>query len=109
MSNINFTREKTGEGILEIYAASKVCNILFTRQLAKKLKSMGNYIKNRRLFLSLRERCFDRESLTSLTIGGSVTVNALHPGAIRTEILNTFGLWMRLGLFMSSFFMKVIC
>jgi len=78
MSNINFTREKTGEGILEIYAASKVCNILFTRQLAKKLKSMG----------------------------GSVTVNALHPGAIRTEILNTFGLWMRLGLFMSSFFMK---
>lgn len=39
-----------------VYAHSKLCNILFTRQLAKELHGTG------------------------------VTVNALHPGAVATEL-----------------------
>lgn len=39
--------------------------------------------------------------------GGSVTANALHPGAIRTEILDGHGILMGIFLFFASFFMKV--
>ena len=42
LSNLNFTKEKTGEQIFEIYSASKLCNILFTRELAKRIKNTGN-------------------------------------------------------------------
>jgi len=41
LSNLNFTKEKTGEKIFEIYSASKLCNILFTRELAKRIKKTG--------------------------------------------------------------------
>ena len=45
----------------EVYAQSKLCNILFTRELDKKLE------------------------------GTKVTVNALHPGVVRTELARHFG------------------
>jgi retinol dehydrogenase 12 len=44
VSNLNFTREKTGEKFFEIYSVTKLCNLLFTRELAKRLKNAGMLI-----------------------------------------------------------------
>ena len=50
------------------YGQSKLANILFTRELAKRLKGTG------------------------------VTVNSLHPGVIATDILRHFPTWQKLAL-----------
>jgi retinol dehydrogenase 12 len=50
------------------YANSKLANVLFTRELARRLESSG------------------------------VTANCLHPGTIRTRFGHTGALWLRLGL-----------
>ena len=46
LSNLDFRREGTGDGLLEIYAASKTCNILFTVELARRLKAAGQSTTN---------------------------------------------------------------
>jgi NAD(P)-dependent dehydrogenase (short-subunit alcohol dehydrogenase family) len=50
----------TGENFngMQIYASTKLCNILFTRQLAQRLKDSGS----------------------------TTTVNAVHPGVVRTTL-----------------------
>ena len=47
LSNINFTREKTGNGLFEIYGASKLCNVLFTRELSHKIRALGQSSSNK--------------------------------------------------------------
>ena len=39
--NIIFVKEGTGDKLLEIYNASKICNALFTRHLAQLIKGSG--------------------------------------------------------------------
>lgn len=48
---------------LKMYAQTKLCNVLFTLELAERLKGTG------------------------------ITVNALHPGVVRTQIGNKHGNW----------------
>jgi NAD(P)-dependent dehydrogenase (short-subunit alcohol dehydrogenase family) len=59
----NLQFEKGGYGIRSAYARSKLCNVLFTRQLAKKL------------------------------VGRGVTVNAVHPGVVATNIWTSAPRW----------------
>lgn len=62
----------------QMYAHSKLCNILFTRELAKRLGNDG------------------------------VIVNALHPGSVRTELLRHMPKWMQKIVFsLSTIFLKV--
>jgi NAD(P)-dependent dehydrogenase (short-subunit alcohol dehydrogenase family) len=57
-------------GFLKAYSASKLANILFTYELAKRLK------------------------------GTEVTVNALHPGVVRTRFYSAKSFGLRIGLAM---------
>lgn len=50
-------------GLFKMYARSKLCNILFTKELAKKLEGTG------------------------------VTTFSLHPGAVSTDIMRKFLTW----------------
>jgi retinol dehydrogenase-14 len=52
----------------KVYEKSKLCNVLFTRELAKRLE------------------------------GTRVTVNALHPGVVRTELSRHFNGWISMVL-----------
>lgn len=58
------------------YANSKLANILFTRELARRLD------------------------------GSRVTANCLHPGTIRTRFGDTGARWLRLGLMVAGAFLK---
>ena len=80
LSNLNFTKEKTGEQIFEIYSASKLCNILFTRELAKRIKNTGNNFG----ILSLS---WFSLLLFGYISGKKTTVNAVHPGVIGSEFI----------------------
>ena len=77
IKSINFDdiQNEKNFDVFKVYCQSKLANILFTRSLAKKLKD------------------------------SNVTVNALHPGSVRTEIWKelwllkyTFGRWLFYGL-----------
>jgi retinol dehydrogenase 12 len=59
------------------YANSKLANILFTRELARRL---------------------DRTSSRSLLDGTSVTANCLHPGTVSTHFGQSGPLWLRGGM-----------
>lgn len=61
LDDINF--EKEGYGGWKSYSRSKFCNILFTKELARKLAGTG------------------------------ITVNAVHPGGVRTEIAEKNANW----------------
>ncbi|MBI1287073.1 MAG: SDR family NAD(P)-dependent oxidoreductase [Flavobacteriales bacterium] len=61
LNDINF--EKSGYGGWKSYSRSKFCNILFTRELAKRLEGTG------------------------------ITANAVHPGGVRTEIAEKNANW----------------
>ena len=58
----NLNSEKLFDNALRLYSRTKLANILFTRELDRKLKAAG--IRN-------------------------VTVNALHPGVVKTEFLRS--------------------
>jgi retinol dehydrogenase 12 len=58
------------------YANSKLANVLFTRELARRLA------------------------------GTSVTANCLHPGTVRTHFGDTGALWLRVGLQISGAFLR---
>ncbi|KAB7497998.1 hypothetical protein Anas_00091 [Armadillidium nasatum] len=65
---------------MKSYSQSKLCNVLFTNELARLLDQKG--IKN-------------------------VTVNSLHPGAVKTEIVKNSGiLWMEIIAIISKFVYK---
>ncbi|KAF8791663.1 retinol dehydrogenase 12-like [Argiope bruennichi] len=72
MANLDLedlTNEKNSADI-KVYANSKLCNILFTKELAQRL------------------------------LGTGVTVNALHPGCVKTDIMNNSeGLFALMTLF----------
>ncbi|KAK4017950.1 hypothetical protein OUZ56_000024 [Daphnia magna] len=57
LDDLTFDREPADSKILRIYGATKLCNILFSKELAKKLEPFGK----------------------------NITVNALHPGVVHTE------------------------
>lgn len=65
-------------GVTAVYSQSKIANILFTKELAKKLEGSG------------------------------VTVNALHPGVVATNIVgeNPVGFWTRAFFFVARPFTK---
>ncbi|KAK2709743.1 hypothetical protein QYM36_013423 [Artemia franciscana] len=66
LSDLNFKKSSSGNGIMEIYATSKTCLILFTRELAKRLHGTG------------------------------VEAYSVHPGAITsTAFLNCFPWYFR--------------
>ncbi|XP_045024830.1 retinol dehydrogenase 13 isoform X1 [Daphnia magna] len=58
LDDLTFDREPADSKILRIYGATKLCNILFSKELAKKLEPFGK----------------------------NITVNALHPGVVHTEV-----------------------
>jgi retinol dehydrogenase 12 len=41
LSSVNFTRQTTNKKEIEVYCASKLCQILFTKELAHRIKSSG--------------------------------------------------------------------
>jgi len=61
--NLEFviTKNCLGIGNTDTYSASKLCNILFTKELAKKLKEEGN---------------------------DNIKTCSLHPGVVRTELFS---------------------
>jgi len=61
LNDINF--EKSGYGGWKSYSRSKFCNILFTKELSKRLEGTG------------------------------ITANAVHPGGVRTEIAEKNANW----------------
>jgi len=67
--------ERGGYQIMRAYARSKLANVLFTRELAKRLAGKG------------------------------VTVNALHPGAVATNIWSASPAWIRPVLAIAKLFM----
>ena len=71
--DLNFETERYS--IMKAYARSKLANVLFTRELSKRLKSQG------------------------------VTVNCLHPGAVSTNIWSHAMWWARPFLSLAKLFM----
>lgn len=61
---------------MEVYGSSKLCNVLFTRELARRLE------------------------------GSRVTANALHPGAVGTRLATNNGLLGRLGMALARPFLR---
>ena len=70
--------EKRAFSAWSSYAQSKLCNVLFTKELSRMMKGKGK-----------REIRIPHPSDSSLFSG--VTVNALHPGAVHTEIASKDG------------------
>ncbi|XP_063609521.1 retinol dehydrogenase 14-like [Penaeus indicus] len=62
LDDLNFN--KTPYAVFPAYALSKLCNILFTKELARKLKGTG------------------------------VVANSLHPGVVATEVFNKENTWL---------------
>ncbi|GBN61870.1 Retinol dehydrogenase 14 [Araneus ventricosus] len=81
LANLDFedlTNEKNSAEI-KVYANSKLCNILFTKELAHRLSGTG------------------------------ITVNALHPGCVKTDIMNNSeGLFALMTLFIFATVGKTI-
>ncbi|KAB7498001.1 Retinol dehydrogenase 13 [Armadillidium nasatum] len=77
LEDLHYKNRKYGG--MNSYSQSKLCNVLFTNELVRRLAQKG--VDN-------------------------VTVNSLHPGAVKTEIGNKSGkLWMKiLGFFLSLLF-----
>jgi retinol dehydrogenase-14 len=71
--DLNFDRERYG--IMKAYGRSKLANVLFTRELAKRLQGQG------------------------------VTVNCLHPGAVSTNIWSHAMWWARPFVSLAKLFM----
>lgn len=67
----NFNKYTEFQGIYGTYSNSKLCQILFTKELSKKLQGTG------------------------------ITVYSLHPGVIKTEIhRNSKKLWQKIGVYL---------
>lgn len=64
------------------YAQSKLANVLFTHELAKKLEGLS--LQSIAIILPLDLR---RKTLFSFVSGTGVTVNAVHPGIVDTDII----------------------
>lgn len=75
----------------EAYEQSKLANVLFTRELAKRLEGwVSCFVRNwRRLLI--------------LFAGTGVTVNALHPGLVATNITRHMGF---VNSWFANFFLK---
>ena len=63
-NDLNYSEQKSSYNGFVAYGRSKMANILFTRKLARQLQETG------------------------------VTVNALHPGVVYTEIFREFNIYM---------------
>ncbi|EFX80894.1 hypothetical protein DAPPUDRAFT_50761 [Daphnia pulex] len=66
LDDLTFERDPSDNKILNIYGITKLCNVLFSKELAKKLEPFG------------------------------VTVNCLHPGAVKTEIFRNAPTWFQI-------------
>ena len=67
LDNLTFDLDPPGNKFLRIYGISKLCNILFSKELAKKLEPLGEL----RYFLLFHARW---KSNTNLFIGGMENV-----------------------------------
>jgi NAD(P)-dependent dehydrogenase (short-subunit alcohol dehydrogenase family) len=67
---------KTGYSPVKAYGLSKLCNIMFTHELAKR------------------------------TADTAITANALHPGVVSTQLAEEASVWMKLAYFMGKPFMR---
>lgn len=70
----------------DAYAQSKLANILFTRELAKKLEGM--------IFVYVKR--FQKKK-RKILVGTGVTVNSVHPGLVDTELIrhmSFFNSWL---------------
>ncbi|GMT23184.1 hypothetical protein PFISCL1PPCAC_14481, partial [Pristionchus fissidentatus] len=61
------------------YSKSKLANVMHARELTRRLRAKGN---------------------------NNVTVNALHPGVIPTELLRRMAIWVKIFLVVVRFFLK---
>ncbi len=100
LANLNFKDSKAKP--LEIYTISKLCQILFTRELAKRIRATGNYLLKHSIIEIPHFKL-------SITVGKSTTVNVLHPGVIRTGISRDLDFFIGFGFnkFPGSFYCKV--
>lgn len=74
--NLDDPQLSSGYGAMLAYSNSKLANILFTRELARRLDGTG------------------------------VTANCLHPGTVRTNFGRTGNTWLRLGLIAGAPFLR---
>lgn len=74
--DINNLQLKTGYSPMKAYAVSKLCNIMFTHELAKRHDST------------------------------SIKANALHPGVVSTQLADEASWWMKISYFLGGPFMR---
>jgi NAD(P)-dependent dehydrogenase (short-subunit alcohol dehydrogenase family) len=91
--------------IFEIYCISKLCNILFTNELVKKLEPHGKWRNLYGLFIFYRIN----QIVFFLYIGKQIVCNAVHPGAVHTEFARfiTIPIVRELLDLIARFFIKV--
>lgn len=91
VTDLNCERRPYAMAGMVAYSASKLENILFTRELARRLYGKGSRFS----------RMFSGKCIRDLLLG--VTANVLHPGVVRTELLRDLPWYHPL-----SFIMKVV-
>uniref|UniRef100_A0A9J8C4N0 Retinol dehydrogenase 12 n=2 Tax=Cyprinus carpio TaxID=7962 RepID=A0A9J8C4N0_CYPCA len=69
------------------YCQSKLANVLFTRELARRLHGEYYCTSNKNLKRKEEFHLTEDVNLTCISSGSNVTVNSVHPGTVRSELM----------------------